>query len=148
MKKADLKFSTVFAGLLLLAAFLCGCLPKESVELRPGVRWEYVDYTHSKLIFDNGEVLGPADNISLRIRDDCIFGEYHDDEGNTSFFVFEFKGRKLRRNLDVFETAKYISAKDVSVFSGLYNQVEILGNLKSPEKVERLLRGEPNEESK
>ena len=135
--------TAAFAGFLFLAAFLCGCLQRESLELRPGVRWEYVDCTHSKLIFDNGEVLGPADNISLRIREDYIIGMYHDDERKTIVFVFEFKDRKLRRNLDIYETVKYVSD-----FSGMYNQVEILGDLKSPEKIERLLKGEPNEESK
>ena len=143
MKKADLKFSPVFAGFLLLAAFLCGCLPKESLELRPGVRWEYVDCTHSKLIFDNGEVLGPAD-ISLKIQNDCIFGSYYEDEKQeTSFFMFEVKSGKLHRKIDIYQVKKYNFTLD-----GLYNQVEILGQFKSPEKVERLLRGEPNEESK
>ena len=143
MKKADLKFSTVFAGFLFLAAFLCGCLPKESLELRPGVRWEYVDCTHSMLIFDNGEYLGPAD-ISLKIQNDCIFGSYHENEKKeTSFFMFEVKSGKLHRKMDIYQVKKYNFTLD-----GLYNQVEILGQFKSPEKIGRLLRGEPNEESK
>ena len=141
MKKADLKFSTVFAGFLFLAAFLCGCLPKESLELRPGVRWEYVDSTHSKLIFETGEVLGPA-HISLQVRDDCIFGLYHAEE-KTSIFMFEFKSRKLFRNMESYEALKY----DLH-FEQLYSQMEILGEYKSPEKIGRLLKGEPNEESK
>ena len=141
MKKADLKFSTVFAGFLFLAAFLGGCLPKESVELRPGIRWEYVDSTHSKLIFETGEVLGPA-HISLQVRDDCIFGLYHAEE-KTSIFMFESKNGKLHRDMESYEALKY----DLH-FEQLYSQMEILGEYKAPEKVERLLRGEPNEESK
>ena len=131
------------AGFLFLAAFLCGCLQRESLELRPGVRWEYVDCTHSKLIFDNGEVLGPAD-ISLKIRNDCIFGSYYEDEKQeTSFFMFEFKSGKLHRKMDLYQIREHHFTID-----DLYNQVEILGQFKSPEKIERLLRGEPNEESK
>ena len=131
--------STVFAGFLLLAAFLCGCLPKESLELRPGVRWEYVDCTHSMLIFDNGEYLGPAD-ISLKIRDDCIFGSYYEDEKQeTSFFKFEFKSGKLHRKMDLYQVKKYNFTLE-----GLYNQVEILGQFKSREKYKQLMRGEEN----
>lgn len=130
------------AGFLFLAAFLCGCLPKESLELRPGVRWEYVDCTHSKLIFDNGEVLGPAD-ISLKIQNDCIFGSYYENEKKeTSFFMFEVKSGKLHRKIDIYQVKKYNFTLD-----GLYNQVEILGQFKSPEKIGRLLKGEPNPES-
>ena len=135
--------STVYAGFLFLAAFLCGCLRRESLELRPGVRWEYVDSTHSKLVFETGEVLGPAD-ISLKIRNDFIFGSYHENEKKeTSFFMFEVKSGKLHRKIDIYQVKKYNFTLD-----GLYNQVEILGQFKSPEKIERLLRGEPNEESK
>lgn len=86
--------SVEFFCLFFLSVLLSGCLPKEFVELRSGVRWEYVDSTHSKLIFDDAEVLGPA-HISLQIRDDCIFGLYHEG-GKTSIFMFEFKNRNLR----------------------------------------------------
>ena len=135
--------STVYAGFLFLAAFLCGCLRRESLELRPGVRWEYVDSTHSKLVFETGEVLGPAD-ISLKIRNDFIFGSYHENEKKeTSFFMFEVKSGKLHRKIDIYQVKKYNFTLD-----GLYNQVEILGQFKSPEKIGRLLKGEPNEESK
>ncbi|MBO4491119.1 MAG: hypothetical protein J5944_07150 [Lentisphaeria bacterium] len=133
--------SVEFFCLFFLAVLLSGCLPKESVELRSGVRWEYVDYTHSRLLFENGEVLGPAD-ISLRIRDDCIFGSYYEHEKGkaTSFFMFEFKNGKLHRKMDLYEIRKL----DLNL-EGLYNQVEILGQFKSGEKYERLLRGEAND---
>ena len=143
MSKRHGFLSLLAAGCVFIAAFLCGCLPKESVELRPGVRWEYVDSTHSKLVFETGEVLGPAD-ISLKIRNDCIFGSYYEDEKQeTSFFMFEFKSQQLHRKIDIYQVKKYNFTLD-----GLYNQVEILGQFKSPEKIGRLLKGEPNEESK
>ena len=129
----------MFLCLFGVLLFLAGCLPKESVELRGGVRWEYVDCTHSMLIFDNGEYLGPAD-ISLKIQNDCIFGSYHENEKKgTSFFMFELKSGKLHRKIDIYQVKKYNFTLD-----GLYNQVEILGQFKSKEKHERLIRGEEN----
>lgn len=130
--------SVEFFCLFFLSVLLSGCLPKEFVELRSGVRWEYVDSTHSKLIFDDAEVLGPA-HISLQIRDDCIFGLYHEG-GKTSIFMFEFKNRNLRRNMESYEAMKYNLH-----FECLYSQMEILGQFKSREKYERLLRGEAND---